>query len=318
MSLPWADKYRPETIDEFVFQNSNYQEMFKHFIADQSIPHLLLSGHRGSGKTSMAYLLQKTLCVPDSDFKKLNASKENSVDDVRTIIQPFISTAPTGDNQFKIVFMDEADALSPAAQKALCSMMEDYVENVRFIFTCNKPHKILPEIQSRCTFVNFQVIDKESACIRALHILRQEKVKIKDVSDVVNIIESNHPDLRKTLNTLQRFSTNGVLEISTSEEHDGNDPDEIITDIIMKGIGDGDWKGARELIASFNANEGAETFFNNLGELIHEFPEFEVGSVNWRRAIIIICDHYSKMPFVADQRINMLACMLRIMENKDE
>ena len=149
----WVEKYRPKTIDQYVFQDETLKAAVTKWLAEGNIPHLLLSGVQGAGKTSLSQILINEINIDETDVLMINASDENSVDTIREKIKGFISTWPMGD--FKVVRLEEADYISLPAQGVLRSMIEDYSEVARFILTCNYENKIKPAIKSRCQHFRF-------------------------------------------------------------------------------------------------------------------------------------------------------------------
>ena len=144
----WVEKFRPSTIDGYVFRDQHQREQIQNWIKQESIPHLLFSGSAGIGKTTLAKILFNELDIHPLDILEINASRTNSVDDVRDKIINFVQMIPFG--QFKVVLLDEADYLSPSAQAALRGVMEEYHTTSRFILTCNYPNRIIPALNSRC------------------------------------------------------------------------------------------------------------------------------------------------------------------------
>ena len=144
----WVEKYRPKNLDGYVFRDEHQRKQAKLWVKEKSIPHLLFSGAAGIGKTTMAKILINELGIEEFDVLEINASRTNSVEDVRDKIVNFVQMIPFGD--FKIVLLDEADYLSPNAQAALRGVMEEYHTTSRFILTCNYPNRIIPALHSRC------------------------------------------------------------------------------------------------------------------------------------------------------------------------
>ena len=144
----WVEKYRPKTIDGYVFRDNHQKEQVERWVKEGTIPHLLFSGNAGIGKTTLAKILLNELGIDGLDVLEINASRTNSVEDVRDKIVNFVQMIPFGD--FKVVLLDEADYLSPNAQAALRGVMEEYHTTARFILTCNYPNRIIPALHSRC------------------------------------------------------------------------------------------------------------------------------------------------------------------------
>lgn len=216
----WVEKYRPSTLNGYVFKDESQKRQIKKWIEEKSIPHLLLSGHAGIGKTTLARLLFNELNINPLDVLEINASRTNSVDDVRDKILNFIRLMPFGD--FRVVLLDEADYLTPNAQAALRGVMEQYHDTARFILTCNYPHKILPAIHSRCQGFHIASIDKTEFTARAAEILITEGV-IPDIDILDTYVKATYPDLRKCINTIQMNTSNGELMPPNSVENQSSD-----------------------------------------------------------------------------------------------
>lgn len=301
----WSTKYRPKTLDEYIFKNDEHRELIESWIKDKSIPHILLKGHRGTGKTALAYLLKELLDIEDSDFMEKNASDENSVEIIRNDVHNFVSTLAVGD--LKIVFLDEADRLSGAAQDTLKAMMVDYADTARFILACNKPQKIIPELKSRCQELEYKALDKDQMLERAAIILKKEKVKTS-LENLESYIDSCYPDFRKLIETLDQKSKNGELLPF-------NAGDEEITDYQLKIVEmiEGDnYNGLREAMSAVVSDEEWDEVYRFLYDSLHELGKFKNDPDRWSQGIIIIADHLFRHGQVADPEINAAAMFLRL------
>ena len=301
----WETKYRPKSVDEYIFQNEKHRELIEKFIADGYIPHLLLSGHRGTGKTSLVNVLKNELEIDDMDYLVINASDENNVDTIRNKIKNFISTFAI--SKFKLVFLDEADWLTNNAQAALRHMMEEYAENARFVLSCNRGHKIMDELKSRCLEISFKRMSKDDMLERLAVILSTEKIKA--TVDILNeIVDVAFPDMRKAVQLLQNNVKDGVLQppsdfepvmeanvklVGALERKDFNE----IREIVSTGLSDDDW-------------EQLYTFLYTYLDQIENFKD----SKKWRSGIVIIADHLYKHSMVADPEINAMAMFIRLCE----
>ena len=204
----WVEKYRPNTVDGYVFTDEKQKQQVEHWIKEGSFPHLLMSGDPGTGKTTLAKLLINELGVEEYDVLTINASRENGIDMLREKINGFVQTMPFG--KFKVVLLDEADYLTQPSQAALRNDMESYHETVRYILTCNYAHKIIPALKSRCHEFHIAKPDMTEFTARGATVLVTENVDFElDVLDTY--VRATYPDLRKCLNQLQVNTVSGAL-----------------------------------------------------------------------------------------------------------
>jgi replication factor C small subunit len=246
----WVEKYRPSSVEDYVFVDERQRSQVLGWIKDESIPHLLLSGEAGTGKTTLAKVLIKELDIQDFDVLEINASRENSVDVVRDRILGFIQTMPFG--KFKVVLLDEADYLTPAGQAALRNDMEAYHHNVRFILTCNYAHRIIPALKSRCHEFHITKTDRTEFTARAATVLVAEEVQF-DLDTLDNYVAATYPDLRKCLNQLQVNSTTGILLPVQNSTSDGDALLVEVTELFKAGK---ILEGRQQLLQFLSLNPG--------------------------------------------------------------
>lgn len=305
----WDEKYRPKTINEYITQNDDLKEMLDKWLAIKIIPHLLLSGHHGTGKTSLAYMLKSELEIDDFDFLKLNGSSDNSIDVMRGRVLNFISgMAVSGD--FKIVFIDEADRLSIPALDFLKNAIEDNASNARFILTTNKSYKIPNELKSRFTEIKFDGPNKIAMTERFIQILAAEKVKIKSLELVQEYVDAHYPDFRQLLLAAERNVRDGRL-IPWNEM--ASDSTEFMVKII-EHLETDNWIAAREYLSKNVPDDKWEECYRFLYDYLGNIGKFEKDVKKWKVGIIVIGDHLYKHGFVADAEINFAACLARLSE----
>jgi replication factor C small subunit len=298
----WVEKYRPNTIEGYVFRDAHQREEIESWIKQGSIPHLIFSGGAGIGKTTLAKILINQLEIDPYDILEINASTTNSVDDVRDKIINFVSTMPFGN--FKIVLLDEADYLSPNAQAALRGVMETYHETARFILTCNYPHKIIPALHSRCQGFHIQKTDATEFTARVATVLVEEGVEF-DLDTLDSYVKATYPDLRKCLNLVQANSTSGTLRTPT--ETGGGTVDWKLDAVNL--FKRRDIKRARQLLCSQNTAEEMDDVFRWMYDNIELWGETEEAQ---DEAIVIIRKGLVNHSMCADAEINLSATIVEL------
>lgn len=297
----WVEKYRPTTLDGYVFRDAHQQHQIEGWIKDKSIPHLILSGSSGVGKTTLAKILLNLLEIHQYDILEINASRTNSIDDVRGKIIEHLEFIPYG--EFKVILLDEADYLSLHAQAALRGIMETYHEFARFILTCNYPNKIMTAIHSRCQGFHIDKVDQTEFITRVATILINENIEF-ELDTLDTIVKATYPDLRKCINMVQMNCINSVL--STPYNNDGNDADYKIE--MVELFKSGKISEARKLVCKQVRPEEVEDIYrwmyNNLDVFGDETAQDE--------AILIIKQAIVDHALCIDPEINLAACMIRL------
>lgn len=299
----WVEKYRPKTIDEYIFHTPQQRSMIVKMINDRSIPHLLFSGPAGGGKTTLAQILIHELELEENDVLIINASDERGIDTFREKIKNFASSCALG--AFKVILLEEADSLTPESQQAMRRFMEEYSNSVRFILTCNYEHKITAPIKSRCQHFQFKASDKNDIAEYLIRILATERIKF-DLNLLDKYITFAYPDIRKIINLIQQNSINGVLQEPIINEQIGDYKFKLI-DLIERDK----WIEIRKLVCSNVVAEEWESIYRFLYENLNRAPKFQ-NKDKWEEGIVIIADHLAKHPLVADPEINAAAMFIRL------
>lgn len=301
MKQLWTEKYRPKTLDGYVFRDRHQEEQVRSWIKDQTIPHLLFSGNAGIGKTTLAKILINELNIMELDVLEINASRERGIEEVRKKITNFVQMIPYG--KFKVVILDEADFLTPEAQASLRGVMEQCHNTARFILTCNYPNKIIPAIHSRCQGFHVPKIDQTEFTARVATILVEEGVEF-DLEALDSIVKLTFPDLRKCINTVQMNSIDGTLR--SPGEGDNIEPDYKLE---MVGLfKDGKINQARKLLCSQARPEEMVEIYRWLYDNISIFGE----EPQQEKAILIIKQGLVDHTLVQDPEINLSATLIRL------
>ena len=305
-SLLWVEKYRPPSIAECILSDS-IKGTLSDLTKDGKVPNLLLSGSAGVGKTTVA----RALCEQtNSDYIIINGSDEGRmIDTLRTKMTQFCSTISLSGGSRKVVIIDEADYSNPdSVQPAMRGFIEKFAENCSFIFTCNYKNRIIEPIHSRCAVVDFVLPKDEKPEIaskfmeRCKHILSSEYVDY-DERVVVELINKHFPDFRRVINELQRYSTSGNIDSGILANIGELNLNQLVSSLREKNF-----QNMRKWVAT-NVDNDPATVYRKIYDKLYEV--LEKSSIP--QAVLIIANYQYKSAFVADQEINLVACLIELM-----
>lgn len=297
----WAERFRPSSLEQLVGNERIKAKMAK-YIEDGKIPHLLFHGPSGTGKTSLAYILADSL---DCDVKVINASDENNVETVRKKVKQFASTM--GFRSGKIIVLDEFEYMSKSAQAILRNLMEKYVDNCRFILTCNHVDMVIDPIKSRCQVHHIEPPSKKAVAKHMVHILKSEEV-LFEKEDLVTIINANYPDMRQIIHTIQdQVNDKGWLELDTDSIMDNELKAKLIQFLADGRSVNSSFADIRQLIA----NNHVTKFVDLYKFLFDNLQDFAEG--NETAVILIIADYLYKDSLIVDSEINFMAMIIELL-----
>jgi len=302
----WTEKYRPNKVDDCILHDS-IKSTFQEFVNRKEIPNLILSGTAGVGKTTIAKALCKEV---GCDYLVINGSDERRLDDMRNKVKNY-ATAMSFLGGRKVIIIDEADNLTIDSQKALRGIIEDVSINCSFIFTCNQKNRIIEPIHSRCSVIDFKINGAKAKLAssffkRVETILQLENIKY-DKEVVAAVITKYFPDNRRILNELQRYSVSGVIDKGIL----GNVTEIQIEDLI-KAIKEKNFGSTRKWVSNNLDNDPSKIFRKLYDVLFDKFTPNAVAAL-----IVILAKYQYQSSFVADQEINLMACLTEIMSESD-
>lgn len=296
----WVERYRPSGLEGYV-GNEHIIQKVNIYIENNDVPHLLLHGDAGTGKTTLAKIIVNAI---DCDYLYINASDERGIDTLREKIRGF--AASVGFRTWKVVILDESDYLTRDAQAALRNLMETFSKSTRFILTCNYPEKVIDPIQSRCQ--TFEIIPptKKDVAKRLNDILINEGIQF-EMQDLAVIVNSGYPDIRRVINAAQRQVINGRLVIDKQSSIESTYSEKIV-DILKSGV---DTKSKftqiRQILADSKVRDYTK-LYSTLYERVDEYAGNKVGTT-----IVNIAEAQYKDSLVVDKEINVMAMFVNIL-----
>ena len=300
----WVEAYRPKDVNSCILPK-NLKNTFSEFVNEGSVPNLILAGGSGVGKTTIAKAMLDEL---GSTHMMINGSEESGIDVLRTKIKNFASTVSLHGGR-KYLILDEADYLNPqSTQPALRGFMEEFHNNCGFIFTCNYKNRLIEPLHSRCSVVEFTIPNSEKQILaaeffeRTVHILQEQKVEY-DKRVVAEVINKHFPDWRRVLNELQRYSVSGIIDAGILV-----DIAEVNIKELMQSMKHKEFTNVRKWVVN-NLDNDPVRLFRRIYDSLYDYVE---GS-SIPHVVVILGEYQYKTAFVADQEINMLACLTEIM-----
>ena len=302
----WVEKYRPKTIEECILPDG-IKKTFRDFLSSGEIPNMLLSGPPGIGKTTVA----KAMCSElGADFYVINGSDEGRfLDTVRNNAKNFASTVSlTSESKHKVIIIDEADNTTSDVQLLLRASIEEFSRNCRFIFTCNYKNKIIEPLHSRCAVIDFNVNKRDKPTIaagffqRIIEILDLEKVRY-DKKVIIELINKHFPDWRRVLNECQRYSVGGEIDSGILASFSDVSVNELIKNLKEKNFSE-----VRKWVNT-NLDNDTTLLFRRIYDSLYE----SLVASSIPAAVLVLAKYQYQVAFVADQEINLLACLTEIM-----
>ena len=300
----WTEVYRPKTIEDYVFKDQKQKKQIEKWIESGALPHILLSGSPGTGKSTLVKVLLNELGVDPFDVLEVNASRDNGVDFIRDTITRFSETMGVGD--IKYIFLDEADGLSAPAQGILRGTLEKYAGSVRFLLTCNHPHKIIDAIKSRCEIgrMHIEKLDTSEFYMRLVNVLDKENVEI-DPDALEAIVQKTYPDLRRGISMIQANSFNGKLN---SPDADSEVVSDYKTDMVVL-FKAGRYTDARKLICEKISKDEYDDVYTFMYKNLEIWSE---NDIEQSRLIIAIRNGLINHTMCSDIELNLSATLCEL------
>jgi len=300
----WSQKYRPKKVIDCVLPE-RLKKVFQDYVNNKNIPNLMLTGTAGVGKTTVAIAMCEEVGL---SYMFINSSEERGIDTLRTKIKNYASTMSFSGTK-KVIILDEADYITPDAQAALRGMIEEFSSNCTFIFTCNFKSRLIDAIHSRCSVVDFTLKPDEKPRMAAQFftkvciILNKENITY-DKQALIKIVEKFFPDYRRTLNELQRYASSGTIDASVVA---------LMADVrnlnnLIKNLKDKNFSEMRKWVAQ-NSDIDPARMYRKIYDGLYDYLKPE----SIPQAVVIIAKYQYQSAFVADQEINLVACLTEIM-----
>ena len=295
----WVEKYRPQTLKDYI-GNDLLKEKVQSYLDNNDVPHLLLYGKAGTGKTTLAKIIAQTI---ECDMMVINASDENNVETVRNKVKNFASGA--GFKGFKIIILDEFDYMTPNAQAILRNLMETFSRHTRFILTCNYHEKIIEPILSRCQTFAVNPPSKKEVAVHVTEILNKEGIRF-DIKDVADIISSFYPDIRRVMNTCQLQSSKGELKVDKQTILQADFKNKIV-DLLASGEEKRNaYMQIRQIVGDNKVNDFAELY----SALYERLDDYAAG--NTANVILELAQGQFRDALVIDKEICFMATVIAI------
>lgn len=299
-----VEKYRPHTVEECILPD-RIKSVFQEYVNTENIPNLMLTGPAGCGKTTIAKAMCEQLGL---NHLFINSSEERGIDMLRTKIKGYASTISLTGGR-KVIILDEADYLTPEAQAGLRGAIEEFSENCSFIFTCNFKARLIDALHSRCAVVDFSLKGDEKPKMASKMFKRLEQILTTegityDKAVLVKLVERYFPDYRRLLNELQRHSVSGNIDAGVVSQLDGI---RSLSDLI-KALKEKDFSAMRKWVV-VNSDVDTSRIYRNIYDGLNDYLKPE----SIPPAVITLAKYQYQAAFVADQELNLVACLTEIM-----